>query len=46
MEAVQAGGYVPRMSSSHLPVGEHLREWRQRRRMSQLDLALEAEIST
>src|SRR5690242_7737073 len=26
-------------------VGEHLREWRQRRRMSQLDLALEADIS-
>ena len=28
------------------PVGEHLREWRQRRRLSQLDLALDAEIST
>lgn len=28
------------------PVGEHIRAWRQRRRMSQLDLALEAEIST
>jgi transcriptional regulator with XRE-family HTH domain len=28
------------------PVGEHLREWRQRRRLSQLELALEAEIST
>jgi transcriptional regulator with XRE-family HTH domain len=28
------------------PVGNHLREWRQRRRMSQLDLACEAEIST
>jgi transcriptional regulator with XRE-family HTH domain len=27
------------------PVGDHLREWRQRRRLSQLDLALEAEIS-
>jgi transcriptional regulator with XRE-family HTH domain len=27
-------------------VGDHLRAWRQRRRMSQLDLALEAEIST
>ena len=27
-------------------VGDILREWRQRRRMSQLDLALEAEIST
>jgi len=31
---------------SHSEVGRHLREWRQRRRMSQLDLALEAEIST
>lgn len=28
------------------PVGDLLREWRQRRRLSQLDLALEAEIST
>jgi transcriptional regulator with XRE-family HTH domain len=27
-------------------IGEHLRAWRQRRRLSQLDLALEAEIST
>src|ERR1700752_4986852 len=27
------------------PIGDHLREWRQRRRLSQLDLALEAEIS-
>src|SRR5438067_4847374 len=27
------------------PVGEHLREWRQRRRLSQLDLACEAEVS-
>jgi transcriptional regulator with XRE-family HTH domain len=28
------------------PIGDQLREWRQRRRLSQLDLALEAEIST
>ena len=28
------------------PVGEHLRQWRQRRRLSQLDLACEADIST
>lgn len=28
------------------PVGDFLREWRQRRRLSQLDLALDAEIST
>jgi transcriptional regulator with XRE-family HTH domain len=27
-------------------IGEHLREWRTRRRLSQLDLACEAEIST
>jgi transcriptional regulator with XRE-family HTH domain len=27
-------------------IGEHLREWRTRRRLSQLDLALEADIST
>lgn len=27
-------------------LGDYLREWRQRRRMSQLDLALEADIST
>jgi transcriptional regulator with XRE-family HTH domain len=29
-----------------LPVGDHLREWRRRRRMSQLDLAGEAEVSS
>ena len=34
------------MITTHKPVGDHLREWRMRRRMSQLDLALEAEIST
>jgi transcriptional regulator with XRE-family HTH domain len=28
------------------PVGDHLREWRQRRRLSQLDLACSADIST
>jgi transcriptional regulator with XRE-family HTH domain len=28
------------------PIGDHLRAWRQRRRLSQLDLALEAEVST
>ena len=27
-------------------MGDHLRQWRQRRRLSQLDLALDAEIST
>ncbi|MED5617705.1 helix-turn-helix domain-containing protein [Ideonella sp. BN130291] len=38
------------LPASHLattrPVGELLRDWRQRRRMSQLDLACEADIST
>ena len=34
------------MKANQKPVGEHLREWRMRRRMSQMDLALEAEIST
>jgi transcriptional regulator with XRE-family HTH domain len=32
--------------SSARPVGDLLRDWRQRRRLSQLDLSLEAEIST
>src|SRR6202047_1916100 len=34
------------MLAAQKSVGDHLREWRQRRRMSQLDLALDAEIST
>src|SRR6266581_2200099 len=34
------------MLGSVRTVGDHLREWRQRRRMSQLDLACEADIST
>ena len=29
-----------------VPLGEQLREWRARRRMSQMDLALDSEIST
>jgi transcriptional regulator with XRE-family HTH domain len=33
------------MMPSVRPVGELLREWRQRRRLTQMDLALEAEIS-
>ncbi|WP_309644446.1 helix-turn-helix transcriptional regulator [Phenylobacterium sp.] len=33
-------------TTSAAAVGGHLREWRQRRRLSQLDLALDAEIST
>jgi transcriptional regulator with XRE-family HTH domain len=34
------------MMADAQPVGDLLREWRQRRRLSQLDLALEADIST
>ncbi len=34
------------MPATTRPVGDHLREWRQRRRLSQLDLACEAGIST
>lgn len=34
------------MNAHARTVGEHLRDWRQRRRLSQLDLALDAEIST
>jgi len=34
------------MSVETIPVGDHLREWRRRRRMSQLDLACEAEVSS
>ena len=33
------------MTQELSPIGHHLRGWRERRRMSQLDLALEAEIS-
>ena len=33
------------MQTRSLPVGEQLRAWRSRRRLSQLDLALEADIS-
>jgi transcriptional regulator with XRE-family HTH domain len=36
---------VALMQASALPVGNHLRQWRQRRRLSQLDLAYTAEIS-
>src|SRR4051812_27202519 len=46
METHAALRYGRLMMNSIRPVGEHLREWRQRRHLSQLDLALEAEIST
>src|SRR5947207_9196783 len=44
METARALPYACSMQT--LTIGNHLREWRQRRRLSQLDLALEAEIST
>ncbi|MGD0432438.1 MAG: helix-turn-helix transcriptional regulator [Acetobacteraceae bacterium] len=34
------------MTNSNRPIGDLIREWRQRRRLSQLDLACDAEIST
>jgi transcriptional regulator with XRE-family HTH domain len=37
---------APMTSLSRVPIGALLREWRQRRRLSQLDLALAAEVST
>src|SRR5215468_3104447 len=33
------------MATALSPIGQHLRTWRERRWMSQLDLALEADIS-
>jgi transcriptional regulator with XRE-family HTH domain len=45
MERSPALGYRPTMGTIR-PVGEHLREWRHRRRLSQLALACDAEIST
>ncbi len=37
---------APALASPSQPIGALLREWRQRRRLSQLDLALDADIST
>jgi transcriptional regulator with XRE-family HTH domain len=45
MEPPPCPGYRCAMTSAQT-IGDHLRDWRQRRRLSQLDLALEAEIST
>lgn len=45
MELRPAIAYRRVMNLQHRHVGEHLRDWRQRRRLSQLDLASEAEIS-
>jgi transcriptional regulator with XRE-family HTH domain len=38
--------YRHRTMGQTLAIGDHLRSWRQRRRMSQLDLACEADVST
>jgi transcriptional regulator with XRE-family HTH domain len=46
MDIQTAAPSPPRRAAAPLPFGDHLRQWRQRRRMSQLDLAHEAEIST
>jgi predicted transcriptional regulator len=39
-------GQNERMSVAQEPVGMMLRDWRVRRRLSQLDLALESDVST
>lgn len=41
----RGAGIVLRMMQNLQPVGTLLREWRQRRRLTQLDLALDADIS-
>jgi transcriptional regulator with XRE-family HTH domain len=46
MERALGFGYRRAMLGTARPVGDLLREWRQRRRLSQLDLACEADIST
>jgi transcriptional regulator with XRE-family HTH domain len=43
--AGNAGASVPDMTTIEAPLGGLLRDWRQRRRLSQLDLALEAGVS-
>lgn len=45
METARFRGYACGMDSNRNSVGGMIREWRTRRRMSQLDLAMEAEIS-
>ena len=46
MEGATSLGYGFTMTMPSQSVGDLLRDWRQRRRLSQLDLASEAEIST
>lgn len=46
MESISRARYDSHMGASRESVGTQLREWRQRRHLSQLGLAVEAEIST
>jgi len=46
MEPTLSLGYRGAMNDVPKTFGDHLRDWRRRRRVSQLDLASEAEIST
>jgi transcriptional regulator with XRE-family HTH domain len=46
MEGESAAGRIAAMKRSARPFGALLREWRERRRVSQLSLACDAEIST
>jgi transcriptional regulator with XRE-family HTH domain len=49
MATMRAAGYDLGMALAqqpHRPVGELIRDWRQHRRLSQLDLALHADVST
>jgi transcriptional regulator with XRE-family HTH domain len=43
--SANTGASVPDMTTVEAPLGGLLRDWRQRRRLSQLDLALEAGVS-
>lgn len=46
MDAPPFAGYRRGMAHTAPSFGDHLRDWRRRRRLSQLDLACEADIST
>ena len=46
MAGARGGPYAPGMDATSVGVGPLLREWREQRRLSQLDLATAAEVST
>ncbi len=46
MAAGRSGGDTGRVDQEHRPVGELLREWRLRRGLSQLELSVQADISS